>query len=342
MLRSCIGIAALVLSLLPSAVKAEPVTLKLAFFTSDRAIGYRASAKPFLEAVNAEGKGLVEIVLYSGGVLGRDIALQPKVVLDGVADIAFVVPGYTPQLFPNNAVVELPGLFRNTREGTLAYTRLIARSMLSGYDDFVVLGAYVTEPETIHSRVPIASIDDLKGKRVRVNNPIQGAALSLLGATPVPMPIIQVASAISGGTLDAASVPRTPLADYGIKRVAAHHFMLDTSGAPLALLMNRKTFAALPRAAQNLILKYSGEWTAARFIETYDASDNQVLEQLKADGNRKIVYPSAADRERAQTAFSAVIAKWTEEAPRNKELLDLVQAELAALRATREVLDGRN
>jgi len=68
---------------------------------------------------------------YSGGVLGRDISQQPDLVLDGKADIAFVVPGYTPARFPDNAVVELPGLFHDTREATLVYIRLIAFSLAS-------------------------------------------------------------------------------------------------------------------------------------------------------------------------------------------------------------------
>jgi hypothetical protein len=51
---------------LPATANADPAVLKLAFFGSDRSTTY----KPFLDAVNAEGKGLVEIVLHSGGVLG--------------------------------------------------------------------------------------------------------------------------------------------------------------------------------------------------------------------------------------------------------------------------------
>jgi TRAP-type C4-dicarboxylate transport system substrate-binding protein len=324
---------ALALILMPMAAQADPVSLKLAYFSSDRAIGYRAVAKSFVEAVNTEGKGNVEVVLYAGGVLGRDIGKQPKVVLDGVADIAFVVPGYTPELFPDNALIELPGIFRSTREGTLAYTRLIAQNALAGYDDFVVLGAYVTEPETIHSRLPIESIDDLKGKRIRVNNAIEGAALQLLGATPVPMPIIGISNAISSGAIDAACVNRTPLVDYGIKRVATYHYMLGTSGAPLALLMNRKKFESLPTPVQALIRKYSGEWLAERFIATYEASDNAVSEQINGDEYRRVVYPSKSDLERADVAFSTVISGWVAESSRHVSLLSKLNVELTKLRS---------
>ena len=59
--------------------------------------------------------------------------------------------------------------------------------------------------------------------------------------------------------------------------------------------MNREKFEALPKSVQDIIRKYSGAWSAARFIEIYDRSDVQILEQLRADPNRKVVFPSVAD-----------------------------------------------
>jgi TRAP-type C4-dicarboxylate transport system substrate-binding protein len=325
------------IALCPGVVNADPITLKLAFFSSDRSTTYLATVKPFVDAVNAEGKGLVEIVLYSGGVLGREISRQPQVLLDGKADIAFVVPGYSPERFSDNSVLELPGLFHNTREGTEIYPRLIAENTLKGYEDFVVIGAYVTEAATIHSRMPINSLGDLTGKRVRVNNRGEAAALKKFGALPIQMEIIQIAAALSSGAIDGAAVPKTPLNDYGIKRVATNHYLLSTSGAPLALLMNGKKFEALPNSAKDLIRKYSGEWTAARFIESYDRSDELALEQLKSDPKRNVVFPSSSDLDLAQSAFKSVIADWLENEPRHQELLQKVETELAKLRVVPSV-----
>jgi TRAP-type C4-dicarboxylate transport system substrate-binding protein len=303
-------------------------------------MSYHAGIKPFIEAVNAEAKGLMEIVLHSGGVLGREIAKQPQGVLDGTADIAFVVPGYTPERFPDNALIELPGLFRDLREATLVYTRLIANNALKGYEDFVVIGAYVTEPQTIHGRPPINSIADLKGKRIRVNNAGEAAALEKLGAVPVAMEITRITDAISSGSIDAAVVAITPLSDYGIKRVAAYHYFLGTSGAPLAVLMNRKKFEELPKPAQDIIRKYGGEWAAARFIETFDASNQQVMQQLKSDPQRKISFPSQPDLDRAQVAFKSVIEEWVEKSASNRELLNRADAEIAKLRSTPQGTDA--
>jgi len=324
--------ALFILALYPDIAEADPITLKLAFFSSDRSTTYIAAVKPFVDAVNTEGKGLVEIVLYSGGVLGRDIARKPQVVLDGEADIAFVVPGYSPERFSDNSVVELPGLFSGMREATLVYTRLIAKDALKGYDDFVVIGAYVTEPATIHSRSPINSIGDLKGKRLRVNNPGEAVAMERLGALPVQMEITRIAAAISSGAIDGAAVPKTPLNDYGIKRVATNHYLLGISGSPLALVMNRKVFEALREPAKDLIRKYSGEWTAARFIQIYDGSDELALEQLRSDPKRHLVLPSSSDFDVAQNVFRAVLADWLDNKPRHQELFAKTETELTRLR----------
>jgi TRAP-type C4-dicarboxylate transport system substrate-binding protein len=327
--------ALLLFALLPAPSVAEPIALKLAFFSSDRSLTYRGAIKPFIDAVNSEAKDLIKIDLYSGGILGKEIAQQPQVVLDGAADIAFVVPGYTPDRFPDNSVLELPGLLPNIREGTLVYTQLIAANALKGYEGFFVIGAFVTEPESIHSRAPINFIGDLKGKRIRVNNMGEGAALEKLGVVPVLMQITQISDAISKGSIDGAAVSISPLSDYGIKRVAVSHYFLETSGAPLALLMNRKRFDALPRPAQDIIRKYSGAWVAERFIETYEIAVAQVMEQLKSEPNRKLTFPSQVDLDIAHAAYKAVISEWAAVSPHHRELLELVESDIAVLRSSR-------
>ena len=249
--------------MLPAIAAAEPIKLKLSFFSSDRSMSYLAAVKPFVDAVNAEAKGLVEIDVSFSGTLGKDIALQPQFVLDGKADIAFVVPGYTPDRFPDNTVIELPGLFRDMREATLVYTRLVALNALSGYEDFIVIGAYVTEPETIHGREAINSIDDLKGKKIRVNNPSETAALEKLGATPVLLQINQIADAISSGKIDAAAVSMTPLVRlrHQTRRdppLSSRH----QRGAARAHHESKNASKRCRRSAQDIIRKYSGEWAA--------------------------------------------------------------------------------
>lgn len=315
-----------------TAATADPIKLKLAFYSSDRAAPYQAAIKPFIEAVNADAKGLIEIQLYPSGVLAKDMAAQAKLVLDGGADLAFILPGYTPDLFPDTAVIELPGLFRDGREATYVFTRLIAEKALRGYRELVVIGAYATEPESLHGRVPIASSLDLKGKRIRVGNADMAAAMEKFGAIPVLMQMTDIANALSSGNIDAAIIARAPLGDFGISRVATHHFFMTTGVAPMALVMNRRAFENLPKEAQAIILKYSGTWTAQRFAEIYAGFDRSAMARLQSDPKRQIVMPSADDAKRIDAAFKLVSNELVAGNPHYQSLLEAVDNEIQNLR----------
>jgi len=310
----------------------EPIQLKLAYFSSDRSTTYLACIKPFVEAVNAEAAG-IEIGVSLSGALGKNPTQQLQLVLDGTADIAFIVPGYTPERFPDNLVVELPGIFRNIREATLVYTRLLAGRTLRGYDDLVVVGAFATEPESVHARPPVISLEDLKGKRIRANNTPQAAALENLGAIAVQMPINQVSSGLSSGKIDGATVSPAPLIEFGISRLAAHHYVLGIGAAPLAVVMNRTKFDSLPGPSQDAIRKFGGEWAAEHYIAMYGAENERALERLRSEPNRTVTIPSEADLRHARAAFGAVIEKWLADDPRNRALLTKAETEIAKIRS---------
>jgi TRAP-type C4-dicarboxylate transport system substrate-binding protein len=325
--------ALMVCVLLPTAAVAEPVRLKLAFFTSDRISLFVDVIKPFVDAVNNEAPDELYIQVHSSGVLGKAPAQQAQLVLDGVADIALVIPGATDR-FPDNAVVEMPGLFHGLREATLTFSALVAAGALRGYEDFTVLGAFATEPETIHARAAISSLDDLRGMKIRISSQAESAALAQLGMQPVLMPVTAVSDAISSGSIEGAAIAPGPLREFGVRRFVTHHYLLRTSVAPLSLLMNRKKFESLPVRSQGIIRKYSGSWLAARFVDGYEKFNAEEIEQLRVDPRRQVIIPSQLEFYRAQLVFKSVTEEWASRNGHNRALLDQATAELVKLRST--------
>jgi TRAP-type C4-dicarboxylate transport system substrate-binding protein len=334
MIRNLVRCVLLAMVLLPSQVSAEPIKLKLSLVTSDRALIYLGGVKPFVDAVNAEAKGLLEIEVYFSGELGKEPAQQAQMVADGVADLAFIFPGYSPERFSDDTVIELPGLFQDTREASMAYTRLIAAGALKGYEDFYVIGAYTSPLESIHSRRPIASIVDLKGMSIRVSNATEVASLQRLGVRAITLPVNQTLEAIGNGTIDGAVLPPAMLFEFGVGRVTNCHYLLNISVSTLALVMNQKKFDSLPKAAQDIIRAHSGEWPLASFLKSYDAVDSQVMEQLASNPKRKIVHPTQPDLDTAKTAFKSVVDEWAAKSQDNRNRLETVQTEIAKLRAS--------
>ena len=322
--------------LLPATAAAAPVTLKLSFVTSDRSSIYECYVKPFVDAVNADGTGLVQIKVYFSGAISPAMPEQAQLVLKGSADLAYVVPGYMPRQFPNISVLELPGLFRNEREASLVFARLAAAAALEGYRKFFVAGAFVTEAESIHSRKPIATLADLVGQRIRVNNQVEAETLRKLGAVPTLLPINRTMEALSQGKLDGVTVPSSILTEFGFARLANNHYLLPLSGVPVSLVMNREKLASLPRPVQEIIIKYSGKWLSEEGAGCFVAKNREMAAKLKTDPRRTVVEPSSADLATAQKVFSSVVENWAKESPHHRELLAWVESELAKLRSSME------
>src|SRR5712672_1570777 len=141
MTRLCVALLAWCAVFTPLNAGAEPVTLKLSFFASDTEVNYAKVIKPWLDAVNADPSGAVKIEAYPNGALGKALPAQPQMILDGVADIAFVNPALVPGRFPDDQVFELPGLVGNMKEGVQLYQALLKSNSLRGYSDYVVVGS---------------------------------------------------------------------------------------------------------------------------------------------------------------------------------------------------------
>jgi len=80
--------AAVMLAVSAATARAEPIRLKLSFFTSDRELAYQAAIKPFIDSVNEEARDLLRIDAYTGGSLGENFRGQAELVAQGKADIA--------------------------------------------------------------------------------------------------------------------------------------------------------------------------------------------------------------------------------------------------------------
>ena len=142
-------------ALAPAAASAEPVTLKLAFFASDTEVNYAKAIKLWADAVNADPAGAVKIDVFPNGALGKALPAQPQMVLDGVADIAFVNPALVPGRFPDDQVFEVPGLVGNIKEGVALYQALLKANLLRGYADYFVIGSFMLS----HITLEVSALD---------------------------------------------------------------------------------------------------------------------------------------------------------------------------------------
>jgi TRAP-type transport system periplasmic protein len=331
-MKLVVRLLGLLLACAPVLAQAEPIKLKFAVFSPDSERLYNTVLKPFAAAVNQAAGGTIQIELFPNGALGRAPQQQAQMVNDGVADIAFIVPPFTPGRFPDTEVLELPGLFKDLAEGTQVYTRLYQSGALRDYGDYVPIALWATPPFSLHANFTIASVKDLKGKKVRGSGVIQIESLKALGAVPVGMPPTEVPEALARRTIDASTSQPAVVFDFGLDRVTRRHYFVRLGVVPLAVVMNRKTFESLPKAGQDAIRAHSMDWINKLYIDTMLEYDRDLIKRLQSDPKRNVVFPDHADEEAARVAFEPVISAWIGKNPRNAEVYQAAVTEIKSVR----------
>jgi TRAP-type C4-dicarboxylate transport system substrate-binding protein len=147
------------------------------------------------------------------------------------------------------------------------------------------------------------------------------------------LPIGKTSEAISRGTIDGAATALGPLIDFGLGRVVIYHYDLRLGPSVRSILMNRKKLESLPRAGQDVIRKYSGDWLAERAVNAIEPYTAALFEQLKSDPLRTAVVPTQSEIEVAEEAFRAVRTEWANTSPHHRLLLNRVEAEILKFRA---------
>jgi TRAP-type C4-dicarboxylate transport system substrate-binding protein len=157
-----------------------------------------------------------------------------------------------------------------------------------------------------------------------------------LGAVPTVMPVSMLADALAKGAVDAAIISPTGLFQFGAAGAAKNHFQLTIGTAPLLVVMSEQKFEGLPEPAKALIRKYSGEWAAAKWTALFAASEKASLDKIRSDPARSAVEPSAADQKAAQAIYTGLLQGWAAKSPANAKIVGAIEAELAALRASKQ------
>src|SRR5688572_1681445 len=97
-MKMLVGVATAAALLVASGAGAQE-KLKFAIFTPENEMTNQVVFKPWAERVTKDSGGALEIQSFPNGALGRNPGLQAKLLQDGVADIAFVIPSYTPGVY---------------------------------------------------------------------------------------------------------------------------------------------------------------------------------------------------------------------------------------------------
>ena len=301
-----------------AAAVAESVTLKFHSFPPMPANSNAKFVKPWADKVTAESNGEIKVEMYASMQLGGKPPQLADQVREGVVDIIWTVAGYTPGRFPHLEAFELPFMPSSAEATSQAAHEYMMTVGAEDLKDYKVLAVHVHAPGTIHTKdTLVKSASDLNGLKMRGPTRVISQMLGGLGATPVGMPVPQVAPSLSKGVIDGMVVPWEIMPSFKLHELTKSHTTLSGDRglytAPFLLLMNKAKYESMSDAQKKVIDDNSGmalAKLAGQLWDGFEAPARALAE--KAGGEFHEL--SGAELDEMKAAGATLVDAWIEKA----------------------------
>jgi TRAP-type mannitol/chloroaromatic compound transport system substrate-binding protein len=283
----------------------------------------------FAERVKELTGGRLEIKVFPPGSL-VPTADMLDAVQAGMIDMMKQYEGYYIGKMPEVAFTSsLPCGFTDTWQFETWFWQLGGVEILR--EDYAKLGCYYIAPtiygeEPIHSKVPIRSLQDLKGKKGRFVG-MAGPVLQKLGASVTPLPTAEVYSALEKGVIDFAD--RGGLAanyDAGLYEVAKYIILpgFHQPTTATCYVANMGAWQKLPPDIQAIIETAARE-ASAELFQLHLVKGQEALEKFKQKGV-EVIYLPEADVKQARKVAMEVWEEYAAKSETARKILDSQEA----------------
>lgn len=256
------------------------------FFTYVPATDFHAKMnKAFAEDISKASGGRLEITHYSAGELPYRAGDILKAVATNQIQMGQVGAGLAAGDAPELDVFSLPFLCTSYAAFDSGVKAMgdIPDEVLSKKFGIRVLMNWPIPGQSIWSADPIETISAVKGKKIRIWNPLQVEMLKQLGATPTSLDPAEVIPALQRKVVDGAITSALSANDWKAYDIVKHGLVLNFTMAHQITLVNAEALAKLPADLQEIVKKKSEEWTPKYFAASQEA-DQSAIKNMAAHG----------------------------------------------------------
>ena len=271
---------------------------------------FSQTLQAWIDEISPQLSDQTSLRLYPGGILGAPPA-QADLVRAGAADIAFVVPTYTAGLFPMTSVAEIPGLIDDSATGTEILNSLMEEGALAEeYSDFRVLALFSTPGYRVFSTDGITMPEDMAGLRLRSPSAFGASVLDMLDASGVPIPAPQVYENVERNVVSGAAWTMDAYRTFRLNEVAPNITSTRLIASPLAILMNRAAYDALPEADRAVFEAKTGRVLAEWIAQRIDTTEAAIEADMRAAGDVTFIDLDDAAMAAWDAALSGAADAW--------------------------------
>lgn len=210
-------------------------------------------------------------------------------VRDGVADLSFIVDGYTPGRFMLSKVAEFPFLGETAEATSVGYQRVYDRHLArhNEHAGVKVLGVFTHGPGQIFTaNRQIKSLDDLSGLKLRTGGGLVNEVIKSIGATGMLKAAPEVYELMSSGIIDGFVFPKET--SNSMKLIPTFKYVIDVPGGlynvSFSMIANSAKWNQISPEDRKAIQPLLGEALARRAGKAWDAADAKGVEAMRAAG----------------------------------------------------------
>jgi TRAP-type C4-dicarboxylate transport system substrate-binding protein len=299
------------------------VTLRMHHFLPAVSNAHARLIAPWAKKIEAASEGKLRIQIFPSMQLGGTPGQLYDQARDGVVDLVYTLPGYTPGRFPGSEVFELPFLAdRSSKVNSPAAWEFAQAHMSAETSDVKLLCFWCHDGGVIHSTRRITSLADLKGQRLRFPTRLAGEALKAAGAAPIGMPVTQVAESITQRVLDGAVVPWEVAPSIKLPDLARNHLVIAGNPtfytASFMVAMNKARYEGLPAELRAVLDEHAGLAYSRSAGDVWDQASADVEAAVRKGGRNAIATMPDADKAAWMKACEPITAQWIEDAKSRK------------------------
>ena len=254
----------------------------------DTIVGQTATA--FADKVTELSGGTIKIDIQASGVLGSENDVLDT-MLGGGGTIhmsrisAFALTSYGGE---KSMLLSLPYTFVSREHfWSFATSDLAEEFLLEPYENGSgVRGLFYGEEGFRHffTTKEIAGMEDLAGMKLRVSNdPVMNGLVESLGANPTVVSFNELYSALQTGVVDGAEQPIANYKSNAFPEVAPNLILDGHTLGAIQVIITDAAWDSLTEEQQNILVE-AGEYASQYNRQISEDAENEVLEQLKADG----------------------------------------------------------
>ncbi|MCY4462688.1 MAG: TRAP transporter substrate-binding protein [Albidovulum sp.] len=267
--------------------------------------------KWFAEEIEARSGGTLTMKLYPAGQLGAGPVQQFKRAVEGVGDITFGVAAYTPAIFPKSMLAILPGAAKNADDSTRRIWSIFDEHFADEFSDVKVLAVGTVAGNLLVGTRDVSTMDGLEGAKLVPFAAMTTPIVEALGAVPVQMPVNEMYTGLSTGTIDVTTASYNNLTPpWNFWDVASHVVEnVPVSFAVTFAVMNKERYMSLSEEHRAIIDELAGLPMSLKLAESFDGADER-SKMLIAEADKSYEWIVVSDDERAK--MDATVAKGIE------------------------------